>query len=234
MVRRFQVLLLASFATAVASADSVIFSASQGNLAASTRFETVGTSLVVTLTNTSAFDVDDPPDILTAVFFDVSGASLTLTPQSGVLGPGSIVLFDTPDPGGVVGGEWEYNNNFGGAAPRAAAYGISSAGFGLFGSGTRFPGSNLEGPDNVNGLQYGVTSAGDNPASGNAAVTGGNALIQSEVVLTLTGLPENFDINRISNVNWQYGTNLSEPNIPEPGTAGLLALSAFAALRRRI
>lgn len=212
---------------------NLTFSAFSGDLVASVNFAQSGGDLVVTLTNKSAIDVDMPMDVLTAVFFDVNGPALSLTPTSAVLGPDSVVLFDDPPPGGVVGGEWEYEDSFDAPAPRGARYGISSAGFSLFGSGVIFPGPNLDPPPNINGLNYGITSAGDNPLTGNAAVTGGNPLIQDQVVFTLSGLPAEFDFGRIQRVNFQYGTDLSEPNIPEPVSALLLGLGGLVALRRR-
>lgn len=215
-----------------ALADSITLSAASGSLAASAKFETVGTNLEITLTNTSSFDVPAPASVLTALFFSVTSGPLSLTPVSAVLDGGSVVFFDDAPVGGVVGGEWEYEDSFGGPAPGGASYGISSSGFGLFGSGEIFPGPNLDPPPNVDGLNYGVTSAGDNPATGNAAVTGGFPLIKNSVKFTLSGLPVDFSLTRISGVNWQYGTDLSEPNIPEPSTLALLLVSGAAIIRR--
>lgn len=233
MKRLLIVTALTASISSLAAADSVTFSASQGNLAASATFENTGTNLTVTLTNTSAADVLVPADVLTCLFFDVNGAALNLTPVSAVLGPGSTVLFGVSDPGGVVGGEWEWEESFGSPAPRGADYGIGSSGLGLFGSGEDFPGTNLQGPESPNGLQYGMVSAGDNSATGNAPVTGDNALIKNQVIFTLSGLPVDFNVNSITNVNWQYGTALTEPNIPEPSTLALLGLAGLAVLRRR-
>src|SRR5262249_38071850 len=143
-------------------------------------------------TNTSDGDVLMPVDVLTAVFFDVSGPALSLTPTSAVLNGGSTVFFGTTDPGNVVGGEWAYKGGLVGE-PAGDHYGISSTGINLFGPGDRFPGNNLQGPDSPDGLQYGITSAGDNPATGNSPVTGDNALIQNSVVFHLSGLPAGFD-----------------------------------------
>ena len=87
----------------------------------------------------------------------------------------------------------------------------------------------------MNGLRYGLTSTGDNLATGNAAVTGQFALIKSSVEFTLS---ENSSFTAIenytiSNVTFQYGTDLSEPhvpgylvttNVPEPTTMSICAL----------
>jgi hypothetical protein len=108
-------------------------------------------------------------------------------------------------------------------------------GLGLFGSHDLFPGRNLQGPRSPDGLQYGITSAGDDPLTGNAAVTGRNALISNSVLFTLTGLPLDYDLD-VSNVSFHYGTDPCGPNdpgfpvsVPEPASlfllgAGLLAL----------
>ncbi len=210
------------------------FSALLGNLQASVTFDTSGTDLIVTLRNISLSDVLIPAEILTAVFWDVNGAGLSLTPGSAVVPAGSSVLFGTTDPGSVVGGEWAYNGALDAGNEPFREYGISSSGLGLFGPGDRFPGTNLEGPDSPDGLQYGITSAGDNPATGNQAVTGGNALIKNVVVFTLPGLPVGFDPStQIRNVLFQYGTSLDEPHFPEPTTLVLLGAGALVALRRR-
>lgn len=222
----------------------VSFTGTNGsNLNANATFDVVGNQLIVVLSNVSTWDVDVPVDILTAVFFDYAGGALPLTSTSAVLTPGSIVLFGTTDPGGVVGGEWAYGSGLSGA-PYSAKNGISSAGFGLFGSAT-FPGSDLNSPAAVNGLNYGITSLGDNPATGNQMVTGGEPLIKHSVTFTLTGLPTGFDLSKIGNVSFQYGTGLNEPNItggkdksgepavPGPAAVVPFAVGFWAALRKR-
>lgn len=129
------------------------------------------------------------------------------------------MLFGTTDPGNVVGGKWAYKSSLSGAP---ASYGISSSGLGdLFGPKDTFPGTNLQGPESPGGLEYGITSAADDPATGNTPVTGLFALIQNSVVFTLGGgLPENFDASRITNVSFAYGTDLAA--VPEPATMFLL------------
>jgi hypothetical protein len=229
--------VLALSLTAKAQAVPITFSAASGNLAASVVFTTDGSNLVVTLTNTSAFDVLAPADLLTGVFFDFA-SPVTLTRASAVLGPGSSVLNGGSDAGGVVGGEWAYTSGIGGSTPGGQNYGISSAGLGVFSPGDNFPGSNLAGPVSVNGMQYGIVSAGDNHATGNSPILS-TPLIDNSVVFTLGGLPQGFDPSlAIRNVAFQYGTNFSEPRlrVTEPGTLTLLALSSvlFTGGRRKI
>lgn len=205
--------LLASLG--VAKADTIWNGTNGANLFGSATFHNVtGGTFQVDLENVSPFDVANPAQVLTGVFFDITGSPI-LTPGTAKLMPGSTVHFGGTDPDGVVGGEWAYNGAVGGGLPQ---YGISSSGLGWFG-GASFPGSNLGGPAAVNGVQYGLTSIGDDPTLGNAAVTGGNALIQHGVSFTFTGLTDDFDLSRINNLYFQYGTDLSEPRFPgEPET----------------
>jgi PEP-CTERM motif len=196
------------------SATALTAYATDGSLNASATFDVSGADLVITLTNTSTSDVLLPSDILTAVFFTIEGDP-SLTPVSAILGDSSRVLFG-PDGGGNVGGEWAYKNGLSGAS-LGADQGIGAAGFGLFGPQDLFPGANLNGQKNVQGLDYGITSQVDDPDTGKAAVTGKNPLIQYSVLFTLSGLPDGFNPSiDVSNVSFQYGTSLSDPNLPDP------------------
>ena len=212
------------------------FNGVSGTFSASATFDVVGGKLQITLANTSLADVTTPTGgggILTALFFDLAPTTI-LTPVSATLGSGSTVFFG-PNGGGNVGGEWAYKRGLSGA-PGNAGLGTSSSGFGLFGQ-ANFNGANLQGPTAVDGLQYGITSAGDNTANGNAAVTGQFALIKSSVVFTLSGNPAFTTINdyTISNLSFQYGTDLLlDPNViatpvPEP-TAGVLLVAGMLLL----
>ncbi|MFM8991118.1 MAG: XDD4 family exosortase-dependent surface protein [Alphaproteobacteria bacterium] len=199
----------------IAEAAPRTFLGTDGLRIATATFDTSGTNLVVSLRNIGP-DVLAPDQLLAAVFFTLAGNPV-LAPVSAIVPAPSSVLFGGTDPGGVVGGEWAYASGI--AAPYSANAGISSSGFGLFGD-ANFPGGNLQGPVGVDGMQYSLTSASDNPATGNAAVTGANALIRNEVVFTLSGLPAGFDPSANGNVSrvwFQYGTSLTEPGFPNPG-----------------
>lgn len=220
--------------TAGSASAGVVWSGSSGSRAASVDFSVSGSSLLVTLTNTGAGDALVPTDILTGVYFDITGSALSLSRTSAVLAAGSVMISGTTDAGGVVGGEWAYKGGLSGA-PYSAKYGISASGLGLFGGGDRFPGTNLAGPTAPAGLDYGITSAGDNGATGNGGLLG-TPLIKNSVVFTLGGIGQNFNLADIGNVSFQYGTDLSEPNVqasPTPGALALLGMAGLGARSRR-
>jgi hypothetical protein len=205
---------LSSLMATGAAEAATSFSFSVGTRSAQAVFDIVAGNLQVTLTNTSSTDVVDPVGVLTAVFWN--GGGTVSSPISALLNGGSTVTYG-PTNGGDVGGEWAYKNGLSGA-PGSATQGISSVGLGLYGPGDRFDtGTNLQGPTTPDGLQYGLTSAGDNLTTGNAAVTGGFALIKNSVIFTLAGT---FNLATITNVWFQYGTDLSEPSFPGPRDPG--------------
>jgi hypothetical protein len=216
-----------------ARADIVFTGTNGSNLSASVTFAIDGNNLVITLTNTSLSDVMTSSQVLTAVFFSTPGS---LTPVSANVAAGSDVNNPTDagdDEFPSVGGEWAYKSglNIGGSSS-----GISSSGLDdLFGSGDAYFGDvDLDPPQSPNGISYGITSAGDDPTTANGGLVD-EALIQNSVVFTLSGWNSNWSLSDITNVWFQYGTSLDEPNlaVPEPGVIALLTVGligfAFAA-----
>lgn len=251
---RFLVTTLGAALLALAWASpsqALTFTGSSGTLSAAVDFELSGTTLTVSVQNTSLTDVLDQAQMLSAVFWCGNG---TLTPVSALLGAGAVVQYatvngSTAPTGGNVGGEYAYAAA---ALPGGATNGISASGFGVFGNGN-FNGPDLSPPAAVNGFNYAITSAGDNITTGNNPVTGvgggANPYVQNTnpagfaVVFTLTGFTGT--LADISCVSFQYGTALTDTNIPgipsgvvpEPSSlaiAGLGALGLFGyGLRRR-
>lgn len=233
---------LAASAMSLSTASaSVLWTGSAGNLAAQAEFSVSGNNLVINLTNSSTTLVAVPADVLTGLYFDIRGTPFALSPASAFLSPGSIVMNGTSTittPGGDVGGAFAYKHapaGLGGITSVAQQHGIGSAGLGLFGPAEVFPGPNVDGDPGVDGLDYGLVTANHLGTNGNTPVRTRN-LIKNSVTLTLAGLPAEFDLNRIGNVTFQYGTSLTEPQVPgtpTPGTTALMALGGLVAARRR-
>jgi hypothetical protein len=201
-------------------ASSITYSFTSGGLGASAEFVRSGSDLIVTLANTGTADALVPTDILTAVFFDVAGnpaltrssAMVPVTSEVYEIGSGNL---HTPGDR-VVGGEWAF----------LISNGISSTGLGIFGTGDLFPGPNLQGPAGPDGVQFGIIPITDNLSTGNGGISG-SWMIRNTAVFTLGGF--NLDPKTaISNVLFQYGTALDEPqytgHAPEPSS---LVLAAF-------
>lgn len=237
--------LAAGLSVAVSQAGAAVtFTGVSGSRAASATFDIVGGNLEVVLDNTSSADALVPVDILTAVFFNLSG-STALSPQSATSqGPTFLSSTQINVAGTNVGGEWAYATFSDAQLPGINA-GISSTGVNLFGSGN-FSGGNLAGPDSVDGLQYGITTTGDNSSTGNGGLAS-KEVTKHAVKFVLT-VPSGFSLSQISGVLFQYGTSLSEPRVPsdpsappppgvpEPATlllAAMALLGATAAQRRR-
>ncbi len=201
--------LVLAWLSAARAAD-VTFSGSLDTRTAQATFHASGTSLVITLSNTSVQDVTCPDGILTAVMFDMAGRP-HLSPVSVVLASGSSVLFGSSGPGGVVGGEWCYKE---GPDPWKVPqrYVVGAAELSGQLKKPNFPGSNLYGGTDVGGIDYGLTSAGDNPTTGSGSVSGSLPLIKHAVVITLSGLPSGFNpAASISNVCFQYNKDGDDP-----------------------
>jgi len=221
----------------------VTYSFTGGNARASrATFKVSDGNLVIGLTNTSSFDVMAPEENLTALFFDLDGG-VSLNPVSAILGDGAVVyqgstiITDINGDGSVdaddrdVGGEWAYKTN---VPTLPATYAISSVGLDdLFGPKDRFDTTtNLAGPESPDGMQYGILSTGDNPATGNGGILG-NTMSRDSVVFTLSGLDPDFDPGAVSNVWFHYGTSYTSPlpppsAMPEPATMTALVLGAGA------
>jgi hypothetical protein len=192
-----------------------------GLSAAATFTDLGGGQLEIQLWNTYTGDTPDQSHVLTALFF--SGPT-GLTPVSALAAPGSLQweAGNSTAAGGMdVGANWEY----------VSGSGISSAGFGIFSSGNFPPSSG----DTLDGSAWGLVSAGY--AGSHLDGLDSRIYIQNSVIFVLSGF--NGDMGSITDVSFQYGTALDEPNlpaVPESNTvlAGALLLLPLGASTMRI
>lgn len=233
------IVLVLSALPAPAFAGPISFAFTNGSRSATVAFSKSGPSnLIVDLTNTSMADALVPTDILTGVFFEMVGnpllsrisATVPVGDEVRLGGTGAII---TPADR-VVGGEWAYKNGITEVPPNNE--GISSSGLTIFGPSNLFPGPDLEPPISPDGIQYGITTAGDNLLTGNGGITG-TGLIKKSVHFVLSGFTSQPDAV-IASVYFQYGTALDEPgfvggDVPEPASAVLFSFGAIAVLAYR-
>jgi len=186
------------------------------SLSSSALFIITNDILTITLTNTATNDNTDsnkdvPGNTLTGLKFDWTD-NLPLNPESVTISPGSIVQGNQCDIGLCdgsttnVGDEFAFNTNIGGFE-----YAVSSVGW-IGTSSGNFNGSNLDGTNAPGGINFLIISNDFSflPNGGLAS----DPLIQNSVAFNVsgaTGLP----VLDISNVRFQYGTNLTEPMFPE-------------------
>ncbi len=242
-----------------------VFDITSGIREARAEFSSDGTTLTVKL-----FNLGDAADannqVLTSVFFNLTIAGWTgsFSPTAAYIPTGGSVVNGAPIPAfdacgtngtpvsgcvGGVGGEYAFKSGIASPPAGGGSYGLSSAGLGIFGPGDRFPGSNLQGPDNPDGPQYGIVNG----------VTAGNSVNDAQIsnsvtfllaVNTSTGLFPTFTAlggsGNFSNVVFQYGTAIGDSNepclgctqfAPETSTStllgsGLLLLAASGLFKR--
>ncbi|MDR4516616.1 MAG: PEP-CTERM sorting domain-containing protein [Nitrosomonas sp.] len=234
-----------------AAADAITFTGSGTGpgsvpVSASAIFDISGNTLTITLRNTSVSNngQDVPGSTLTGLLWDFTGNPL-LTPVSATVAPGSSIIQANTCTTGLcagatnVGGEFGYQ---GSSLGFGSDRGISSSGYlstGLPGNLGNFNGTNLDNPNSLDGINFGIvsSSSGFNPNGG----LSNDPLVQDAVVFILSGV-NGLSINDISHVSFQYGTSLTELNIPgdptpmpEPTILSLLGLGllGFSVIRKQ-
>ncbi|MGA2604808.1 MAG: XDD4 family exosortase-dependent surface protein [Verrucomicrobiia bacterium] len=206
-------------------------------LKASATFAISNADLVITLSNDATSDPNDAADILTAIFFKLDG-DLKLTPVSAQLGDGSTVIGHRMPLGfdGNVGGEWAYRSDLD-YGTSGVVEGISAANLKWFTAKNLFGGPNLEGPKAPAGVCFGLTTVDDLPGNDKGSIRN-KGLIQNSVVFVLDELPLDFALADISDVSFQYGTNLKPLSeisgamiaaFPEPSTVALVIVGLMGA-----
>ncbi|MBD2185981.1 XDD4 family exosortase-dependent surface protein, partial [Aerosakkonema funiforme] len=151
--------------------------------------------LTITLTNTGP-GASVPSDVLTALFWDYNG-----TPLSGLslFSATAPVLSNGQTNVNLAGSlnEWKLPN--GSITAVSQDYGIGTAGLGIFQGGG---GSQMD---------YGIVSNASYDDA-NKAITDGT-FVKGSAQFVLAGLPGDFDVSKIGNVRFQYGTALNEPSL---------------------
>ena len=246
-----------------ADAASVLFSGTGSNSASGGTSNALGASvlfddlanpgkLTITLSNTGP-GASVPSDILTAVFWDYdndnTASALTTLSLFSATAP-TVVGSNAGTNVNLAGSlnEWKLPQSSNGTSALSGIsqnYGLGTAGLGIF-QGT--------GGQQFN---YGIISGYDTP---NPAVVGGT-FVKDSATFVLAGLPSTFNIQKIGNVRFQYGTAISEPSftastinysgnpttpttpptdgsnepkkIPEPATTTALGLLVASALGSR-
>jgi hypothetical protein len=230
--------------TAPVSKGSISYSAtgtntyngSNGELSASVLFNYLNNgNLEVKLSNTALKGISDPSDVLTSVFWDYAGSPLNLSLQSATA---PTVVSGTGTTGTNVDlkkiNEWQYKSTtvttgLGGDTTTSGAtsvsqhYGLGTAGLGIFQGGT--------------GQQFDYAIISGYATNANKPVLGGQ-FVKDYATFVFSGLAADFNVNNISNIRFQYGTNLAETSIkpvkkkiPESRTIPALALFTIGVLK---
>lgn len=255
----------------IVHADPILISGSGAGtsgvqLNASALFQISGNVLKVTLRNagdSSGNGKDLAANTLTGVFFKLP-TGITLSPTSAQIAAGALVQSKKCNRGACsgsttdVGGEFAYQS--GSWAGHNGNHGISSSGYifdtagnpigqsaasGDVTASSSFNGLNLDRKDSLDGINFGIIAptSDQNPfLTDVGSDMRRNPLIEGEVVFTMAISGGTLLESQISNVSFQYGTNLTDPKlpgglrprpVPEPATLLLFAPGLILALRRR-
>jgi len=229
--------------TATPGAAAVVFDGTNGsNLSAQAAFDIVGGHLVLTLTNTSAVDVNDNPNMLHALFWEMAGNPALTYTSANICG--SCTFIGTVLGSGTnVGAEFAFAQNAAGLGQGITQnYGVSSAGYNIFGPGNVLAGAPDRGgattpPD---GPDFGILSAGYIAGNDSNGMNQQQPFIKNSVIFDLGAFSGN--LSGISDVRFQYDTALTGSNfpgrnpVPEPSTWAMMLVGFGGiglAMRRR-
>ena len=210
-------------AGAGSAAAAILFSASgtaAGNaVSASALFSMVGSTVTITLTNTSAQTSGDVPgSTLSGLYFNLGSAALTPVSAvaSNVIGT-QCNLASCLGANVNVAGEFGYQFNPANPNNLAAKQGIASSGYlttGLTGNIGNFnngaAGVNLDDPGSLDGINFAIVSNNFNNPNGGLT---GRPLVKNSVTFVLNGNLTSLTEASITNVSFQYGTSYTETSI---------------------
>jgi hypothetical protein len=184
-------------------------------------FSQSGSILTVVLTNDAEDAANFRRRVLTGVFWDLAGDP-NVTKNSAAYTAGSVQI-NGGDSAANIGKHWGFKQGLGANQWGNANYGISAVGLGFFGPPNAFiPGTPQQGVD------YGLV-----PTAGSSVP---EPLVKDSMTFKLN-LPGSFTLTEdsISNVWFQYGSNVDEYffNVPEPGSMIALALGAIGLASRK-
>ena len=220
---RFAFAFAAAVVATVPARASVVWTGSGTNVggsgnsaSASATFTIAGNTLTILLQNTSAANtLETPTNTLTGLDFTLNGTDPALTPVSAI-SPNAILNASDCNAGSLtacstgpvdVGGEWGYQDGYGSGTEGIASAGYLTTGqtgdIGNFNNGSA--GTNLAGPDSLDGIQMGIVSKNHGTLNGGSGGLDSSALIDDNVVLTLTGV-SSLTESEIGNVTFLYGT----------------------------
>jgi hypothetical protein len=213
-------------------------SGSSGNLSAEVDFSQAGNVLTVTLKNLDTHVYGNTnndhllsSEVLTGVFFSINGVSSLSNPSSA-----SGTLLNNS--GNVVADGWAYSMSTLTKTP-GGSLGIVSAGYSDPGH-ANFQGGNGSALD---GYDFGIVGSGYTAGNRIGGDTHGQVVVDQTATFTVT-LSSSTALtgSDFSKISFQYGTQLSEPNIsggpvtpnfgvvPEPSSLTLLGMGAICSL----
>jgi hypothetical protein len=219
--------LAAYFSSTSAQAQVLIgptqFDFVSGIYSARAEFSTDGAGgLVLILRNTSDTLAanDNNAEVLTGLFFDVSGnppltkagSSVTLADRFDPPPATSLMVNDSLNPAGPLADHWGFRNDLTTQAPNDAKYGVGAAAYSsvnIFGNNTAFSGV----AGSMQGVDYGLVGIQNEGLNANQGPQ-----TWDSVRFVMPGLNV-LGTYAISNVWFQYGSDLNEQSGP-PGGGG--------------
>jgi hypothetical protein len=227
--------ILLFFSPGVSRAGTIVFSGSTTaggfNYSAEVDFTQSGNVLTVVLKNldttkygNTSSDHLAPGQVLTGVFFSIAGVTSLSDPSSAA---GTLLNNSGKN---VVADGWAYSTSTLKATP-GGSLGIVSSGYSDPGH-ANFQGQSTKKPLALDGYGFGIVGSGYTAGNRINGDTPGQVVVDLAATFTVT-LPSStiLSANDFGSVSFQYGTSLSEQNVPgiqsptpEPASLTLLGI----------